>query len=167
MRVEEGDIAFFAGDAVVNAANNHLVMVDGVAGALRARGGPTIQAECDEYVRREGPLALGEVAVTGSGALSTRWVIHAASMGDEPPTPYSIRRATLGSLRTAAERGVSSIAFPVLGAGVGGFSFEEAARLMIDAVRIHGESSTLPDLVVFYGYTPAKATTLRRLLDGP
>lgn len=166
IRVEQGDISTFQGDAVVNAANNHLVMGAGVAGALLRRGGRSIQAECDEIVRREGPLPLGGAAVTGAGDLPARMVVHAAAMGDEPPSEASIRDATLESLRLAADREATSIAFPVLGTGVGGFPFDRAARIMLDAVRKHGETSGRPDAVVFYGYTEDQAAALRRLLPG-
>ena len=164
IRVEEGDISTFRGDAVVNAANNHLRMGDGVAGALLRRGGHEIQEECDALIRREGPLELGEAAVTRAGRLEARYVIHAAAMGDRDPTPHSIRAATRNSLRLAGERGVRSLALPVLGTGVGGFPFEEAARLMIEEIRTFSTDGRAPDTVVLYGYTSEQAEQLRRLL---
>ena len=85
VHVEEGDISEFDGDAVVNAANNHLRLGAGVAGALARRGGPSIQRECDEHVNQHGPLSVGQAALTGGGNLPARCVIHAAVMGDEPP----------------------------------------------------------------------------------
>lgn len=160
IRVEEGDISSFEGDAVVNAANNHLVM-----GALLRRGGPSIQAECDEHVRRQGPIRVGDAAITGGGALAARLVIHAAAMGDEPPSSRSIRSATRQALRLAAERGVRSIAFPVLGSGVGGFPFDSAARLMLEEIREHTRLGSEPDTVVIYGFTREQAQALRRLVE--
>lgn len=165
IRVEEGDISTFTGDAIVNAANNHLRMGAGVAGALAARGGPAIQDECDAIVRRSGPLAVGQAAVTGAGNLAVRYVIHAAAMGDEPPSAHSIRSATREALRLADQRGVRTIAFPVLGAGIGGFPFEESARLMIEEIRAHPAGETSVETVVLYGYTAEQAATLRRLLS--
>ena len=82
IRVERGDISAFDGDAVVNAANNHLRLGAGVAGALARRGGPAIQQECDEHVRAHGPLSVGDAALTGGGRLPARHVIHAAAMGE-------------------------------------------------------------------------------------
>src|SRR5262245_22565116 len=76
IRIEEGDLSEAQVDAIVNAANTQLVLGSGVAGAIRARGGPSIQAECDQI----GPIALGEVALTGAGSLAARHVIHAAAM---------------------------------------------------------------------------------------
>ena len=95
--VQQGDITQYDGDAVVNAANNHLVLGAGVAGAIRKRGGPTIQEECD----RHGPIRVGEAAITGAGDLTARWVIHAAAMGDEPVSERSIRESTTASLDLA------------------------------------------------------------------
>lgn len=164
IRVEEGDIANFEGDAVVNAANNHLVMGVGVAGALARRGGPSIQAECDEIIRRDGPLAVGSAAATGAGTLPTRMIIHAATMGDEPASADSIRSATRETLRLAREGDVRSLAFPVLGTGVGGVPFDVAAGVMLEVIREHGEKDSVPETVVFYGYTEEQAQALRRLI---
>jgi O-acetyl-ADP-ribose deacetylase (regulator of RNase III) len=163
IRVEQGDMSSFQGDGVVNAANNHLRMGSGVAGALRKRGGPTIQAECDEHIRKNGPLQVGEAAATGAGNLLCRWVIHAAAMGDSPPSADSIRSSTREALGLAVRHGMNSLAFPVLGSGVGGFSFEQAVRLMLDEIHAHAEHSSLPGIVVLYGYTEEDAATVRRL----
>jgi O-acetyl-ADP-ribose deacetylase (regulator of RNase III) len=165
LRVEQGDISTFDGDAVVNAANNHLVLGAGVAGAIRSRGGPTIQAECDEIVRALGPLRVGEAALTGAGDLPARWVIHAAAMGDTPPTAESIRSSTRHALRLARERRMTSVAFPVLGSGVGSFPFGESARLMVAEIRAHGDMAEHPEVVVLYGYTEPDAQALARILS--
>src|SRR6266850_7328930 len=71
-----GDLVDQDVDAIVNAANNELILGGGVAGAIRARGGPAIQEECDAH----GPLKVGEAALTGAGDLPAHHVIHAASM---------------------------------------------------------------------------------------
>jgi O-acetyl-ADP-ribose deacetylase (regulator of RNase III) len=165
LQVAEGDIATFKGDAVVNAANNHLRMGTGVAGALLRDGGWTIQEECDDYVRRHGPLKVGQAAVTGAGNLKVRYVIHAAAMGDEPVSHETIRNSTRHALLLAQESGVKTLALPVLGTGVAGFPFEEAARLMVEEVRAIPEEGWGIESIVFYGYTPDQATALRRLIS--
>ncbi len=164
LRVVQGDISTFQGDAVVNAANNHLRMGAGVAGALLAAGGGSIQDECDELVRRQGPIAVGESAITGGGNLGVLHVIHAAAMGDQPPTPQSIQRAVKSALELALHHEVATMAFPVLGAGVGGFPFDEAARILVEEVKSFVADTTGLETVVFYGYTPEDAATLRRHL---
>ena len=165
VRVVEGDISTFEGDAVVNAANNHLRLGTGVAGALAKRGGGAIQEECDELLREKGPLPVGGAAITGGGRLRARYVIHAAAMGDLPVTPESIRSATRKSLELAEEYNVRSIAFPILGTGVGGFPFSEAARIMVEEVKAFVGTDPELETVTFYGYTPDQAATLRLYLS--
>ena len=164
LRVVQGDISTFEGQAVVNAANNHLRMGTGVAGALLSRGGGTIQDECDAYVRREGPLKVGDAAITGAGNLSAQYVIHAAAMGDLPPTPDTIRNATRSAMELAREHQILSIAFPVLGSGVGGFPFNEAARIMVEEIKAFTVATPEMETVVFYGFTAEHAATLQRHL---
>src|SRR6266496_5940861 len=69
----QGDITSLRVDAIVNAANEHLQLGAGVAGAVRRKGGPTIQQECD----RIGGCPVGGAVVTGGGTLPARFVIHA------------------------------------------------------------------------------------------
>jgi O-acetyl-ADP-ribose deacetylase (regulator of RNase III) len=158
--VRQGDITTYTGDAVVNAANNHLQLGAGVAGAIRRAGGPAIQEECD----RHGPIRVGEAAITGAGRLTARWVIHAAAMGDEPVSARSIRDSTLAALRLAAQHGVRRLAFPVLGSGVGGFAFEDAATIMRDAVQQSGDTGSLEE-IMFYGFLPEQVAALERILS--
>jgi O-acetyl-ADP-ribose deacetylase (regulator of RNase III) len=159
IRAARGDITTYAGGAIVNAANNHLVLGAGVAGAIARRGGTAIQAECD----RHGPIRVGEAALTGAGALPCRYVIHAAAMGDEPVSERSIRDATRASLRLAAEHGVRDVAFPILGTGVGGFPFRRAVEIMISVV--HEQSPSTADVdVVLFGYTAEDASVIAEVL---
>lgn len=155
----EGDITTYRGDAIVNAANNHLRLGAGVAGAIRRAGGPSIQVECD----RHGPIRVGEAAITGAGNLAVRWVIHAAAMGDEPVSERSIRESTLASLRLAAEHGIHRIAFPVLGSGVGGFSFTHAAEVMRDAINSSPDTANLEEIIL-YGFRTEDAKRLESIL---
>jgi O-acetyl-ADP-ribose deacetylase len=129
LETQRGDISQAKVDAVVNAANNHLWMGAGVAGALKRAGG----AEIEREAVAQGPVEIGEAVVTGGGSLHARYVIHAAVMGQDLQTDQSkIRKATKNSLIRAHELGIGSIAFPALGTGVGGFPPELAAEAMID-----------------------------------
>ena len=47
----KGDITELAVDPIVNPANSMLVLGAGVAGAIARKGGPSIQAECDQIGR--------------------------------------------------------------------------------------------------------------------
>ncbi|HYY54894.1 MAG TPA: macro domain-containing protein [Candidatus Dormibacteraeota bacterium] len=130
VRIVQADITTLDVDAVVNAANDHLWMGAGVAGAIKRAGGEEIERDAIA----QGPIAVGEAVVTGAGRLRARHVIHAAAMGQDLVTDArKIRSATASALRRADELGLRSIAFPALGTGVGGFPVAECARVMIDA----------------------------------
>jgi len=107
IRILQGDLTAQDADAIVNAANNDLQLGGGVAGAIRRKGGPAIQEECD----RIGPIPLGEAAVTsagccaGGGNLKARYVIHAASMRlGEATSEANLRASTRASLLRAKYR---------------------------------------------------------------
>jgi O-acetyl-ADP-ribose deacetylase (regulator of RNase III) len=178
MRIEirQGDITEQPDvDAIVNAANTDLVLGSGVAGAIWSKGGDII----NEEGQRQGPIPLGQAAVTTAGKLPNKFVIHAAAMGyraeDEavpkkPGTDSSaeiIRNATLNSLLRAEERKLKSIAFPALATGVAGFPVDECAEVMIGAVRDYAaataESSI--ELVVFVLFTQGDYRIFERYND--
>lgn len=159
--VAQGDITEFSGDAIVNAANNRLILGAGVAGAIRRKGGPSIQRECDAH----GPIRVGEAAITGAGDLPASYVIHAAAMGDEPASENSIAGSTRHSLQLADEHGIRTIAFPILASGVAGFPLDEAARIMLDTIRNYvAETDTRIEEVTLYGYSAADAEVIRGVL---
>lgn len=126
-KIIQGDITQLSCDAIVNAANNKLLMGGGVAGVIRRKGGQSIE---DEAVAK-GPIAVGESVWTKAGKLPCRYVIHAATMAMDFRTDANIiRQATASALQVAEELKIASIAFPALGCGVGGFSLEQAAKIM-------------------------------------
>jgi len=142
----QGDLTEMDVDAIVNAANNDLQLGGGVAGAIRRRGGETIQRECDAI----GSIPVGGAAITSGGKLRARFVIHAASMklGGET-TARALRSATAHSLRIAAEKGLRSIAFPAVGAGIAGFPLSECAPIMLREVVEHLKKPTSLERVYF------------------
>ncbi len=134
IEIIQGDITQQEVDAIVNAANNHLWMGAGTAGAIVRAGGREIE---DEAIR-QGPIVVGEAVVTGPGNLACKHVIHAAAMGQDLHTSAEkIRASTDNALKRAEELGVASIAFPALGTGVGGFDYEHAAEIMLEVCRSH------------------------------
>ncbi|OGC78104.1 MAG: hypothetical protein A2145_02390 [candidate division Zixibacteria bacterium RBG_16_40_9] len=132
INILQGDIADQAVDAIVNAANNHLLMGTGVAGAIRIKGGPAIQEECTQ----KAPIAVGGAIETTAGNLKAKFVIHAATMGmDFKTSPKIVANATINSLKKAVELKLKSVAFPALGTGLGGFPVEECAKIMLYGVK--------------------------------
>ena len=127
-----GDICDLEVDVIVNAANLSLWMSSGVGGALKRAGGDEIEFAAV----RQAPVPLGESIVTTAGSLAARAVIHAVSLDRERRTSGPVIAAAVRSAMTRArEIRATSIAFPALGTGVGGFPLDEAARITVQAVR--------------------------------
>jgi O-acetyl-ADP-ribose deacetylase len=146
IEIRQGDITEMDVDAIVNAANNDLQLGGGLAGAIRRKGGPSIQAECNEI----GTIPVGGAAITSGGKLKARHVIHAASMQLGGGTSaQSLRSSTAHSLRIAAQRGLKTIAFPAVGAGIGGFPVRECAEIMLRETAKHFEKPTSVERVCF------------------
>ncbi|AEA47710.1 macro domain-containing protein [Archaeoglobus veneficus] len=134
-----GDITKLEVDAIVNAANTRLIMGGGVAGAIKRAGGKEIE---DEAVAK-GPIKIGEAVATTAGKLKAKYVIHSPTMGMDFKTDENkIRLSVQAALKKADELGVETIAFPAMGTGVGGFSREEAAKIMIEEIKKHIDNGT-------------------------
>ena len=146
IEIIEGDLTEMDVDAIVNAANNDLQLGGGVAGAIRRKGGPEIQKECDDI----GQVPVGGAAITAGGKLKARHVIHAASMQLGGKTSaHSLRSSTAHSLRIAAQKGLKTIAFPAVGTGIAEFPLRECAEIMLREVAKHFEQPTSVEKVSF------------------
>ena len=165
IEILQGDLTEMDADAIVNAANNDLKLGGGVAGAIRRKGGPAIQAECDTI----GTIPLGGAAITSGGKLKARYVIHAASMELGGRTSAaSLRSSTAHALRIAAQKGLKSVAFPAVGTGIAGFPVRECADIMLRETAKHFEQPTPVEKVYFVLFdqeTLATFTTVFRELQ--
>ena len=155
LEIADGDISAEQTDAVVNAANNHFWMGAGVAGALKARGGTSIEAEAMAL----GPVPPGDCVITSAGRLPARHVIHAAVMGQDLQTSAAIiDRATRNALALADDRGLTSLSLPAFGTGVGGFPVVKSlrtVRVVLFGQRAYREAAEVAGAM------------LGRPLDGP
>jgi O-acetyl-ADP-ribose deacetylase (regulator of RNase III) len=149
IRLVEGDITELATDAIVNTANAALQLGGGVAGAIRRKGGPKIQEECD----RIGGTHVGGAVITTGGNLKAKYVIHAVGprMG-EGDEDRKLESATLNSLRLADENKLESIAFPAISTGIFGYPIDRCARIMLQTARKYLENPTGLKEVVFCLY---------------
>jgi O-acetyl-ADP-ribose deacetylase (regulator of RNase III) len=145
LEIVEGDITELEVDVIVNAANEQLKMTSGVAAAIRARGGASIQEECN----RIGGTPVGTAVMTGAGSLKAKQVIHAVGPhvgeGDEDKKLASAVRAALA---LADRRGLRSIALPAISAGSRGFPLERAARLTLTEIHRFLQGGTKIERVV-------------------
>jgi len=178
MRIElrKGDITNQPDiDAIVNAANTDLLLGSGVAGAISARGGPHIGREAVA----QAPIRLGEAVATTAGNLPNKFVIHAAAMGyreedrSVPKRPGSasseaiIRDATISSFAIADKSGCTSIAFPALATGVGGFPVAECAQVMLRAASDYAgqHPQSIVERVVFVLFTTSDYQCFEQALE--
>jgi O-acetyl-ADP-ribose deacetylase len=148
LEVVEGDIASLEVDAVANAANDHLWMGAGVAGALKRAGGDEIEREAVAL----GPVEVGTAVATSAGSLPAKHVIHGAVMGQDLRTNADlVRRTTKSCLELADELGLGSLALPAFGTGVGGFPLEECAEIMVGEARVYEPRSLERVVFAVYG----------------
>ncbi len=141
----EGDITEMDTDAIVNAANAQLILGGGVAGAIKRKGGPAIQEECNKI----GGTHVGGAVITTGGNLKARYVIHAVGprMG-EGNEDEKLRQATLNSLKLATEKGLKSIAFPAISTGIFGFPVDRCANIMLkETIKYLKENKDLERVV--------------------
>jgi O-acetyl-ADP-ribose deacetylase len=146
LEVIAADVTALEVDAIANAANTQLAHGGGVAGAISRAGGPDVQRESNERA----PIGLGEAVETTAGNMPARWVIHAATMELGGPTSAEIiERATRSTLAKAEELGARSLALVAFGTGVGGFSLDEAARIMVGVAREHPGPPAQLERIIF------------------
>ncbi len=144
LTIRQGDISQSKAQTVVNAANTELWMGSGVAGALKERGGDVIEREA----MAQAPIKPGGSVMTQGGELYADYVIHVATMEvGEPATERSVRMGTMGALALAKDNGVDSIAFPALGAGIGGISPDDCAHAMLPVISRWLRENELPGMV--------------------
>ncbi len=141
-----GDICDLEVDAIVSPAATSLWMSTGTAGEIKRAGGDAIELAAI----RQAPVSLGDAIVTPAGRLAAKVVIHAVSMERNRHTSGpALDRAARSAMARVRELGLSSVAFPALGTGVGGFPLDEAARIAVTAVRDELQRSPQVEHVIF------------------
>ncbi len=146
----QGDITELATDVIVNAANAQLVLGGGVAGAIRKKGGPSIQEECNKI----GRTFVGGAVITTGGNLKAKYVIHAVGprMG-EGNEDEKLRNAVLNSLRLMDKKSLQTIAFPAISTGIFGYPIKKCAQIMCSTVSQYFNGNTQIKEVIFCLYT--------------
>ena len=145
----QGDITDQTTDAIVNAANASLQLGGGVAGAIRRRGGPKIQEECNKMCGTH----VGGAVITTGGNLAATYVIHAVGpiFGDNHEDE-KLKDATLNSLMLADKNNLKSITFPAISTGIFGFPKDRCATIMLSITIAYMEGPTGLEKVVFCLY---------------
>ncbi len=150
IKLVQGDITELETDAIVNAANSQLIMGGGVAGAIRRKGGPKIQEECNNI----GGTHVGGAVITTGGNLKAKHVIHAVGprMG-EGNEDEKLKNATLNSLKLMDKHNLKSIAFPAISTGIFGYPIDRCAKIMISTAKQYLARTTQIEEVIFCLYS--------------
>ncbi len=145
LELVEGDITELQVDAIVNPANEDLQLGGGVAGAVREKGGASIQDECD----RIGGTPVGTAVMTGAGTLKAKQVIHAVGprMG-EGDEDRKLAAAVRAALALADRNGQRTIAIPAISTGVFGYPVDRCARILLTEVHRYLQGGTKLERVV-------------------
>jgi O-acetyl-ADP-ribose deacetylase (regulator of RNase III) len=144
-----GDITDLDTDAIVNAANSHLTLGGGVAGAIRKKGGEEIERAC----RKLGGTPVGTAVITTGGKLKARFVIHAVGPRvEEENASQKLAQATRSALQVADDNNLKSIALPAISTGVFGFPVEKAAEIMLRETVNYLKGKTQLQEVIFCLY---------------
>ncbi|MFH1612949.1 MAG: macro domain-containing protein [bacterium] len=149
IEIIQGDIILQELDAIVNSANNKLVMGGGLALKIRNKAGFKVQEEANKLA----PIKIGEAVITSGGKLKAKYIIHAATMGMDFITNENIiRESTKNSFKVVKENNITSIAFPALGCGVGKFSKEQTAKILIEEAIFFCQNSDFLKKIVYVLY---------------
>ncbi len=162
LELTQGDITDQTTDAIVNAANAALQLGGGVAGAIRRRGGPKIQEECN----RIGGTHVGGAVITTGGNLAAKYVIHAVGpRHGEEHEDAKLKDATLNSLILADQKNLKNIAFPAISTGIFGFPKDQCATIMLSTTIAYLEGPTKLEKVVYCLYNQKTFEIFKRTLQ--
>lgn len=156
LKLIEGDITLSDAEAITNPANSQLIHGGGLAGLLSHKAGPAFQSESTQWVKDNGPVSHESPAYTSAGELPFKVVIHAVGpiwgSGDEE---RKLSAAVRGTLQLAEKLKLKSLALPAISTGIYQYPVEEAARVILSAVRdysLEKEGPVLKEIqIVVYG----------------
>ena len=150
IKLIKGDLTDLNTDVIVNAANAQLILGGGVAGAIRRKGGSTIQEECNEI----GGTFVGGAVITTGGNLKAKHVIHAVGprMG-EGEEDSKLSNAILNSLKLMDEHKMKNVAFPAISTGIFGYPIDKCAKIMIFTAKKYLAGETQIKEVIFCLYS--------------
>ncbi|NXT15310.1 PAR14 polymerase, partial [Prunella fulvescens] len=135
----KADLCTHPVDVVVNASNEDLNHIGGLADALSRAAGPVLQEECDELMRKLGNLQPGCAVITRAGKLPCKNVIHAVGprwSGEKSEMCVNLLKKTVKNcLELADENNYRSIALPAISGGIFGFPMELCTYSIVSSIK--------------------------------
>ncbi len=132
------DLAFLEVDAVVRPADAALAPLTPAMSRLDRLGGDRFA----DQRRITTELEAGAAVVTGGGELAAPYVLHVVIRDERSPVGRDVvRRALLSAWQRAGDWALDIVAAPLVGAGVGQLTVEEAAALLVETFPPPGAAS--------------------------
>ncbi|XP_075037348.1 protein mono-ADP-ribosyltransferase PARP14-like [Mixophyes fleayi] len=142
--VYNDDLCYHNVDVIVNASNEDLKHIGGLALAILKAAGPKLQHDCDLIVRNQGQLSAGDSVITDAGNLPCKQVIHTVGPRWDYSSPTRcerlLRRAITSSLELADKNGHKSIAIPAVSSGIFGFPIHSCVQNIVESIKQYMES---------------------------
>jgi O-acetyl-ADP-ribose deacetylase len=149
--VWQGEIAELEVDAIVIAASESLFMTTGAAASVKRHGGDEIERSAVD----QGPILPGSAVVTSGGALAAPYVIHTVAVGHSRIADAGVlEAATRAALAFAGPLQLRRIAVAPLGAETGAFTPDDAARILVPALRAAAEGTGIESIVLAAAHPP-------------
>lgn len=166
INILQGDITDFKGDAIVNPANIALKGGGGLCGHIFDIAG---ENKLSKACSKIGPCEFGDAIVTRGYNLTAKYIIHTATPiynGHHGAEADILKSCYWESLRLAEECKMTTVAFPLLSAGIHGYPKEEAANIAIEAINEYFEDNPKSKVIVsFYAYTKEDESILYKTMQ--
>ena len=148
VKISEGNIVQFKGDAIVNAANESLLGGGGVDGAIHRAAGIELLEECKNL----GGCHTGEAKITKGYNLLVKYIIHTVgpifNKNEVEKSQFLLENCYKNSLKLARDYHCKTIAFPLISAGAYGYPKEEALKIALDILTNYGNDLNIK-LILF------------------
>jgi O-acetyl-ADP-ribose deacetylase len=160
----KADITTLSVDAIVNAANSSLLGGGGVDGAIHRAAGPDLVHEC----RLLNGCKTGDAKSTKGYRLKAKYIIHTVGpvwRGGLNGEPDILAACYRKCVEIAAQKDVSTIAFPSISTGIYGYPVELAAAIAVNTVKSTVQNYPQIQEVIFCCFSDSDLAIYERLIN--